>query len=58
MFFFTLVTLSDSQAWFGSCRQEWPASSFHRWVEREVYDLHWACGSQLCFQDIERTVGE
>jgi putative transposase len=26
------------------CPSEWPASSFHRWVEAGVYPADWACG--------------
>jgi putative transposase len=26
-----------------SCPHLWEASSFHRWVEKGVYDLHWGC---------------
>ena len=26
------------------CPRDWPASSFHRWVEKGVYPRDWACG--------------
>ena len=44
------------------CPHQWPYSSFHRWVKRDVYPRHWACGkldqNTLNFEDIEQSVGE
>ena len=46
------------------CAHAWPFSSFHRWVERGVYDAEWCCacsrGPQRRpdFSDIERSIGE
>lgn len=44
------------------CPHEWPHSSFHRWVQSEVYPWHWACWGdaqkQLEFADIQGSVGE
>ena len=27
-----------------ACLRDWPHSSFHKWVERGVYELDWGCG--------------
>ena len=43
------------------CLEEWPWSSFHRWVREGVYPAHWGCSDRhprLRFDDIENTVGE
>ena len=43
------------------CPRDWPWSSFHRWVEADVYPRNWACstaGFALDFSDIEDRVGE
>ena len=36
---------------------EWPHSSFHRWVERGVYERHWG-RSELRFDDLDETAME
>jgi putative transposase len=42
---------------WASSPAEWPHSSFHRWVERAVYDKH--CGrSELRFDDLDETAME
>ena len=43
------------------CPRDWPWSSFHRWVARDVYPENWACwknGSPMDFSDIENRIGE
>lgn len=46
------------------CPHLWKASSFHRWVQRGVYDLHWACQCEgrvpkkFDFSAIEDKTGE
>lgn len=43
------------------CPEDWPGSSFHRWVRAGVYPEHWGCGDRqkpLNFDDIQNTVGE
>ncbi len=45
------------------CPHEWPHSSFHRYVERGVYDRHWGCFTSrppafFQFHDIRDTVGK
>jgi putative transposase len=45
------------------CPHEWPHSSFHRCVERGVYDRQWGCFSttppaSFQFADIRHTTGE
>ena len=43
------------------CPEDWPWSSFHRWVRAGVYPEHWGCSDRhprLQFDDIEDTVGE
>jgi putative transposase len=43
------------------CPKDWPTSSFHRWVERGVYEQNWACGhhcQQPNFKMIEGSTGE
>lgn len=39
---------------------DWPHSTFHRWVERGVYDRHWGSGiaEPMSFTDLAETVGE
>jgi len=47
-----------------SCPHLWKASSFHWWVQRGVYDCHWACQckgrapKKLDFSAIEDKTGE
>jgi putative transposase len=47
-----------------ACPHLWKVSSFHRWVERGVYDLHWACqcdgrvARRFDFRAIEDKTGE
>jgi putative transposase len=47
-----------------ACPHLWIASSFHRWVEREVYDLRWGCRcddrnpGRFDFSDIQDITGE
>lgn len=46
---------------YARCPNEWPWSSFHRWVRQGVYDENWACGEGNevpGFSEIETTVGE
>jgi len=42
------------------CPQDWPYSSFHRWVKRGVYDINWGCGQRgpLSFDDLNETAME
>ena len=43
------------------CPKDWPWSSFHRWVRRDVYAENWACGHRSQIPDfsmIENTIGE
>lgn len=43
------------------CPSQWKHSSFKHWVDRKVYDPHWACNSSSTmpnFDDIAHTVGE
>ena len=46
------------------CPHEWPASSFHRSVQRGLYEADWGCCCRqertfsMSFDDLERTVGE
>jgi putative transposase len=45
------------------CPHEWPHSSFHRYVERGVYDRNWGCFTEappvsFQFNDIRHTTGE
>ena len=47
-----------------SCPHLWEASSFHRWVQRGLYESHWGCRcasrapTTPDFSDIENTTGE
>jgi len=46
-----------------SCPYEWPHSTFHRYVERGVYDQKWGCftaelPASFRFLDIKHTTGE
>jgi putative transposase len=42
------------------CPRDWPYSSFHRWVDRDVYDPDWGCASHgpPCFDDLDETLME
>jgi putative transposase len=42
------------------CPHQWPASTFHRWVEHGVYPHDWACGSQapLNLGELKTDAGE
>lgn len=42
------------------CPKDWPHSSFHRWVERGVYEANWGCSDlgELKFDDLSKTAIE
>ena len=42
------------------CPRDWPHSTFHRWVERGVYEPDWGCAKKgvLEFDDLEETAME
>lgn len=44
------------------CPHDWAASSFHRWVEKDVYPKHWGCSCTnpftMDFGEIEGACGE
>lgn len=49
---------------YASCPHLWPTSSFHRWVDRGVYDVGWGCcckrrgPGKFDFEDIHDKTGE
>ncbi|WP_133512989.1 REP-associated tyrosine transposase [Candidatus Thiosymbion oneisti] len=42
---------------YADCAVKWPWSSFHRYLRNGMYTAEWGC-TELCFTDIEHTVGE
>ena len=42
------------------CPKHWPCSSFHRWVQRGVYEPDWGCSryEPLSFDDLDETAME
>ena len=43
-----------------ACPNDWPHSSFHRWVDAGVYEREWGCSNSapLQFDDLEQTAME
>lgn len=43
-----------------NCPHAWPYSTFHRWVQRGVYDREWGCTAQgsIDFSDVAETACE
>lgn len=43
-----------------ACPRDWPASSFHRWVQAGVYERDWGCSRHgpLSFDDLDETAME
>ena len=41
-----------------NCPKDYPYSSFHNYIKKQMYDNNWACNEVKSFEDIDAYVGE